>query len=98
MAAGHEITSYAAAPGYCAIVEWKEGAGGRLLQWFAGGTKFNPVFSVTDPTAAYGRCDGHAFGFSVFAYHSRKDSVVRAWVRGANNKWTAIDATEVAKG
>lgn len=98
MTPGYEITGYAVAPGFAAIVEWKQGVGGRLLQWFAGGAKLNPVLTVADATATPGQVDGAAFSFTAFAYYSRKDATVHAWVREANNKWIDMGAVEVAKG
>ena len=91
MTPGYEIASHAAAPGYAAIVEWRQGAGGRLLQWLAGGAKFNRVFNIP-ATAAVPWVSGSTYAHTVFVYYDRATDVATTKIRGPNNQWTEIEA------
>ena len=86
----------AAAPGYAAMVESKQGVH-RLLQWHAGGSTFHPVPALTfnNPSGFnMAMVAGSTFEHTVFL-HTDKDKTVRTWVRGRDNRWTKLDDTKL---
>lgn len=88
---GFTLGSLAAAPGYAAIVEYAQGRGGRLLEWKAGGKKYNPAFSFGDPGSTAGPMAwvaGTTFGHTVFVHYDHTTDTATTALRGANNVWT----------